>query len=98
MHLLDGTLGASVVRDAQPEHQAPASYETLSLNIETAAFRSFPCDSSELAAAAACSTRAAFCCVTPSICVTAWLTWPMPLLCSCEAAVISFMMSVTRRI
>ena len=48
------------------------------------------------AAAAASSTSAAFCCVTLSISVIAWLTWPMPVLCSCEAAVMSAMMSVTR--
>ena len=48
------------------------------------------------AAAAACSTSAAFCCVTWSICAIAWFTCSMPALCSCEAAVISAMMSVTR--
>jgi hypothetical protein len=30
----------------------------------------------------ACSTSAAFCCVTLSICDTAWLTCSMPALCS----------------
>lgn len=49
------------------------SHTTLNLNIATEAFNSFACDSRALAAAAACSTKAAFCCVTPSICVTAWL-------------------------
>jgi hypothetical protein len=34
------------------------------------------------AAAAACSTRAAFCCVMVSMCVTAVLISPMPALCS----------------
>ena len=48
------------------------------------------------AAAAASSTSAAFCCVTWSIWVTAWLTCSMPALCSALAALISPMMSVTR--
>ena len=41
------------------------------------------------AAAAASSTSAAFCCVTVSICATAWLTWPMPEDCSADALEIS---------
>ncbi|MNN11562.1 hypothetical protein D3C81_1245250 [compost metagenome] len=48
------------------------------------------------AAAAACSTSAAFCCVTPSICVTARLTCSMPVVCSALAAEISPMICVTR--
>ena len=41
------------------------------------------------AAAAASSTNAAFCCVTVSICATAWLTQPMPEDCSADALEIS---------
>ena len=54
------------------------------------------CSCSDGAAAAASSTSAAFCCVTSSICVTAWLTCSMPAVCSWLAAAISPMMSVTR--
>jgi methyl-accepting chemotaxis protein len=48
-------------------------------------------------AAEASSTSAAFCCVTWSICVIAWLICSMPCVCSWLAALISPMMSVTRR-
>jgi len=44
---------------------------TQSLNTEIAACSLDAWSSSDCAAAAACSTRAAFCCVTWSICVTA---------------------------
>jgi hypothetical protein len=50
------------------------------------------------AAAADCSTRAAFCCVVWSIWVMASPTWATPALCSLLAALISPTMSVTRRI
>ncbi|CFD96891.1 Uncharacterised protein [Bordetella pertussis] len=49
-----------------------------------------------VAAAAACSTSAAFCWVVSSICEIARLTWSMPLACWAEAAEISPMMSATR--
>ena len=49
-----------------------------------------------LAAAAISSTRAAFCWVTWSICVTASPTWATPWLCSELAALISPIRSVTR--
>mmetsp|Transcript_5508 Transcript_5508/g.13225 ORF Transcript_5508/g.13225 Transcript_5508/m.13225 type:complete len:293 (-) Transcript_5508:532-1410(-) len=48
------------------------------------------------AAAAACSTRAAFCCVTRSSWAIASLTWPMPVVCSWVAAPISVIRSATR--
>src|SRR6476661_4139691 len=47
------------------------------------------------AAALASSTSAAFCCVDSSSCATAWLICSMPAVCSCVAALISAMMSVT---
>ncbi len=47
------------------------------------------------AAAADSSTSAAFCCVTPSICVTARPTCSIPESCSREAAAISATISVT---
>ncbi|MNN86510.1 hypothetical protein D3C81_2039380 [compost metagenome] len=49
------------------------------------------------AAAADSSTRAAFCWVTLSISLMAWLICSMPAVCSALADVISSMMSVTRR-
>ena len=54
------------------------------------------CSCIDSAAAAASSTNAAFCCVTSSICVIAWFTCSIPLLCSTDADAISPMMSVTR--
>ena len=63
----------------------------------TTLFNCRVCSSSEAAAAAACSTSAAFCCVTSSICVSARFTPSIPVDCSSEAALISPMMSVTRR-
>ena len=49
-----------------------------------------------VAAAAACSTSAAFCCVMPSMWMTAWLTCPMPWFCSRVVEEISSITSVTR--
>src|SRR5690606_7743637 len=54
------------------------------------------CSAIERAAVEASSTSAAFCWVVSSICTTVWLTCSMPAVCSCEAAEISDMMSVTR--
>lgn len=65
-------------------------------NTATASDNLCACSSNDPAAAAACSTNAAFCCVTSSICATATLTWSMPVLCSAAAAAISFMISLTR--
>src|SRR5471030_391022 len=48
------------------------------------------------AAAAACSTSAAFCWVAWSIAEIAWWTWSSPAVCSALASAISPMMSVTR--
>ncbi len=66
------------------------------MNNATAWLNSTACCSIERAAAVASSTNAAFCCVLSSICVTVWFTCSMPADCSCEAAEISPMMSVTR--
>ena len=48
-----------------------------------------------LAAAVDCSTSVAFCCVTWSSWVTAALTWPMPVTCSCVARPMSRIMEDT---
>ncbi len=86
------TLAAVVPGVAEPKPRAPP----LSLKAATA-WASRPAWSLRLSAAAAdSSTSAAFCCVIWSSCVTAWLTWPMPSLCSLDAALISPMMSDTR--
>ncbi|KAG0730749.1 hypothetical protein G6F23_015987 [Rhizopus arrhizus] len=49
------------------------------------------------AAAAASSTSAAFCCVTVSICATAWFTCPIPEDCSSDALAISRTRTATWR-
>ncbi|MNV65977.1 hypothetical protein D3C71_1587020 [compost metagenome] len=65
-------------------------------NTDTASASRLACSSIDRAAALASSTSAAFCWVVSSICITVWLTCSMPELCSCDAAEISAMMSVTR--
>ncbi len=66
------------------------------LKTATASVSCCACSSIARAAAVASSTRAAFCWVASSICVTVRLTCSMPADCSCDAAEISPMMSVTR--
>ena len=51
---------------------------------------------SDCATAAVCSTRAAFCCVSPSIRSIDWFSRPISSLCVRLADAISFMMPVTR--
>jgi hypothetical protein len=58
---------------------------------------SLACSASAAAAAAVCSTSAALCCVVASISLTALLICSRPAACSCEARVISPMVSATRR-
>ena len=80
---------------AQRRRGAPA--EAPRRNAPTTSARRAACSLRLSAAAVDSSTRAAFCWVIWSSWVTATFTWPMPWLCSDAAALISPMMSVTRR-
>src|SRR3990167_3292621 len=73
-----------------------ASAPSCRRNWRTTWARRSACSRSDSAAAADCSTSAAFCWVAWSIWPTEALTWAMPLDCSAEAEVISPMMSPTR--
>src|SRR3989344_3371256 len=68
-----------------------------SLNWLTALLRCSACSRSDSEAAVDSSTSAAFCCVIWSSWLTDGLIWPMLSLCSADEAVISAMMSDTRR-
>ncbi|CAM3513725.1 hypothetical protein ACAN107058_07830 [Paracidovorax anthurii] len=74
-----------------------ASAERSSRKTATSALSCSDCERRLAAAAALCSTSAAFCCVTWSRWFTASPTWPMPLLCSAEALAISLMRVLTCR-
>ena len=93
-----GSLADVIRAGAEARRCRPAVPQAASgsWNSRTSVASSRACSLRDSAAAADCSTSAAFCCVMRSRSDTAVLTWPMPDDCSAVAWVISVMISLTR--